>query len=157
MKNELKQELTRRLCECNNGGLVLVMYDIYFGFSDDVKAALASNERAALKKAVADVQAAIDELIGALDFKYPLAGQLYPLYSYCKRLFSTVLYSLDVSLVDEADGIMKKLRSSFETVAAGDKSAPLMDNAQKVYAGMTYGKGRLTESFINDNNRGFLA
>ena len=51
MKNELKQELTRRLCECNNGGLVLVMYDIYFGFSDDVKAALASNERAALKKA----------------------------------------------------------------------------------------------------------
>lgn len=157
MKNELKQELTRRLCECNNGGLVLVMYDIYFGFSDDVKAALALNERAALKKAVADVQAALDELIGALDFKYPLAGQLYPLYSYCKRLFSTVLYALDVSLVDEADGIMKKLRSNFETVAAGDKSAPLMDNAQKVYAGMTYGKGRLTESFINDNNRGFLA
>lgn len=37
MKNELKQELTRRLCACNNGGLVLVMYDIYFGFSDDVK------------------------------------------------------------------------------------------------------------------------
>ena len=98
MKNELKQELTRRLCECNNGGLVLVMYDIYFGFSEDVKAALASNDRAALKKAVADVQAALDELMGALDFKYPLAGQLYPLYSYCKRLFSTVLYSLDVSL-----------------------------------------------------------
>ena len=97
MKNELKQELTRRLCECNNGGLVLVMYDIYFGFSEDVKAALASNDRAALKKAVADVQAALDELIGALDFKYPLAGQLYPLYSYCKRLFYTVLYSLDVS------------------------------------------------------------
>lgn len=157
MKNELKQELTRRLCECNNGGLVLVMYDIYFGFSEDVKAALASNDRAALKKAVADVQAALDELIGALDFKYPLAGQLYPLYSYCKRLFSTVLYSLDVSVVNEADSIMKKLRISFETAAAGDKSAPLMDNAQKVYAGMTYGKGRLTESFINDNNRGFLA
>ena len=31
-----------------------------------------------------------------------------------------------------------------------------MDNAQKVYAGMTYGKGRLTESFINDDNRGDL-
>ena len=46
---------------------------------------------------------------------------------------------------------------SFEKAAADDKSAPLMDNAQKVYAGMTYGKGRLTESFINDDNRGFLA
>ena len=152
MKNELKQELTRRLCACNNGGLVLVMYDIYFGFSDDVKNALVSEDREALRKGVSDVQAALDELMGALDFKYPLAGQLYPLYSYCKRLFSTVLYSLDVSVMDEAD-----VRSSFETVAAGDKSAPLMDNAQKVYAGMTYGRGRLTESFINDDNRGFLA
>lgn len=150
MKNELKQELTRRLCACNNGGLVLVMYDIYFGFSDDVKNAFVSEDREALRKGVSDVQA-------ALDFKYPLAGQLYPLYSYCKRLFSTVLYSLDVSVVDEADVIMKKLRNSFETAAADDKSAPLMDNAQKVYAGMTYGRGRLTESFINDDNRGFLA
>ena len=131
MKNELKQELTRRLCACNNGGLVLVMYDIYFGFSDDVKNALVSEDREALRKGVSDVQAALDELMGALDFKYPLAGQLYPLYSYCKRLFSTA--------------------------AADDKSAPLMDNAQKVYAGMTYGRGRLTESFINDDNRGFLA
>ena len=48
MKNELKQELTRRLCACNNGGLVLVMYDIYFGFSDDVKNALMSEDREAL-------------------------------------------------------------------------------------------------------------
>ena len=69
MKNELKQELTRRLCACNNGGLVLVMYDIYFGFSDDVKNALMSEDREALRKGVSDVQAALDELMGALDFK----------------------------------------------------------------------------------------
>lgn len=66
---------------------MLVMYDIYFGFSDDVKTALVSEDREALRKGVSDVQAALDELMGALDFKYPLAGQLYPLYSYCKRLF----------------------------------------------------------------------
>lgn len=66
---------------------MLVMYDIYFGFSDDVKNALVSEDREALRKGVSDVQAALDELMGALDFKYPLAGQLYPLYSYCKRLF----------------------------------------------------------------------
>ena len=66
MKNELKQELTRRLCACNNGGLVLVMYDIYFGFSDDVKNALVSEDREALRKGVSDVQAALDELMGHL-------------------------------------------------------------------------------------------
>ena len=157
MKNEMKQELTRRLCECNNGGLVLVLYDIYFAFSLDVRNALGSGDSAALKKGVADVQAALDELMGALDFKYSVAGQLYPLYSYCKRLFSTALYSLEVAVVDEADGIMKKLRESFEIAAGQDKSAPLMGNAQKVYAGMTYERTDLTENFMNDENRGFLA
>lgn len=55
------------------------------------KNALVSEDREALRKGVSDVQAALDELMGALDFKYPLAGQLYPLYSYCKRpLFSSL-------------------------------------------------------------------
>ena len=49
------------------------------------KTALVSEDREALRKGVSDVQAALDELMGALDFKYLLAGQLYPLYSYCKR------------------------------------------------------------------------
>lgn len=157
MKNELKQELTRRLCECNNGGLVLVMYDIYFAYSDDVKNAFASGDRDAMKKSVADVQAALDELIGALDFKYPIAKQLFSLYSYCKRLFSTVLYTRDLTAADEADGIMQKLRDSFEIAAKQDNSGPLMGNAQKVYAGMTYGRTNLNENCINDDHRGFLA
>ena len=156
MKNELRQELTRRLCECNNGGLVLVMYDIYFAYSDDVKNALAADDRAALKKSVGDAQAALDELIGALDFKYPIAGQLYPLYSYCKRLLSTALYGKNPAAVKEADGIMLKLRHSFEVAAEQDNSAPVMENAQKVYAGMTYGRSTLNENYIDDH-RGFLA
>ena len=55
------------------------------------KNALVSEDKEALRKGVPDVQAALDELMGALDFKYPLAGQLYPLYSYCKRPFFSSL------------------------------------------------------------------
>ena len=39
MDNELKQDLTRRLSQCNRVGLILVMYDIYFAYSDDAKKA----------------------------------------------------------------------------------------------------------------------
>mgnify|MGYP000800255346 CR=1 FL=1 len=63
----------------------------------------------------------------------------------------------EIGVPYEAEDELGELSDSFETAAADDKSAPLMDNAQKVYAGMTYGRGRLTESFINDDNRGFLA
>ena len=43
------------------------------------KNALVSEDREALRKGVSDVQAALDELMGALDFKYPLAGGGRPL------------------------------------------------------------------------------
>lgn len=157
MKNELKQELTRRLSECNNGGLIIVMYDIYFAFSADVKCALNDGESDDLKKSIGDVQASLDELIGALDFSYSIASQLFSLYCYCKRLYSTALYKRAIAPVDEAESIMKKLLKSFEKVAAEDKSESLMSNTQKVYAGITYGRTQLNENCIDDNQRGFLA
>ena len=50
MDNELKQDLTRRLSQCNRGGLILVMYDIYFAYSDDAKKALEMGDDQAFKK-----------------------------------------------------------------------------------------------------------
>ena len=126
--------------------LLCMIYN--FGtFSDDVKK-MPSCQRTgeALRKGVSDVQAALDELMGHLTLSILSQDSFIHCTHTARGIFSTVLYSLDVSVVDEADVIMKKLRNSFETAAADDKSAPLMDNAQKVYAGMTYGKGRLTES-----------
>lgn len=72
MDNELKQDLTRRLSQCNRGGLILVMYDIYFAYSDDAKKALEMGDDQAFKKGIENAQAGLDELIGALDFKYPI-------------------------------------------------------------------------------------
>ncbi|OYO98714.1 flagellar protein FliS, partial [Lachnotalea glycerini] len=45
---------------------------------------------------------------------------------------------------------------AFTEVAKKDDSPVLMGNTQQVYAGLTYGKGSLTESFSNQgSNRGF--
>jgi flagellar protein FliS len=34
--------------------------------------------------------------------------------------------------------------------------APVMDNSQSVYAGLTYGRGSLNENLVGNANRGFL-
>ena len=88
MDNELKQDLTRRLSQCNRGGLILVMYDIYFAYSDDAKKALEMGDDQAFKKGIENAQAGLDELIGALDFKYPITDQLFSLYSLSFLVFS---------------------------------------------------------------------
>ena len=51
--------------------------------------------------------------------------------------------------------MLKKLRKSFEDVAAQDDSEPLMSNTQDVYAGLTYGRGSLNENVNTVPNRGF--
>ncbi len=157
MDNELKQELTRRISQANKGELILVMYDIYFAYSDDAKKALETDDRNAFKTGVRNTQESLDELIKSLDFTYDLSNQLFKLYSYCKKQLSKAIYEAKTDKILESDKIMKKLRDSFEVVAMADKSEPLMANTQKVYAGFTYGRTQLTENCMDGTHRGFFA
>ena len=54
--------------------------------------------------------------------------------------------------------IFTKLHDAYQTVSKKDDSAPLMDNIQTVYAGITYGRTDVNESFMDNNERrGFFA
>ena len=156
MKNELKQDFTRRLSQCNSGQMIVIIYDIFFAYQEDAREAWNQKNHEEYKTAIRKAQSTLDELIGALDFKYPIAGNLYQLYSYCKNELAKALYEFRLERVDGVDSIMSRLYTSFVEAAKQDQTGPLMKNAQQVYAGMTYGKSDLTENLLNDSHRGFL-
>lgn len=156
MNSELKQDFTRRLSQCNQGGMIVIVYDIFFAYMDDAKNAWEKNDRESLKTGIRNAQRTLDELMQALDLSYELARTLHPLYAYCKEQLAKTLYENRLERFEEAESIMKKLYSSFVKVAELDTSEPIMSNTQQVYAGMTYGKGSLNENLVNDNNRGFF-
>lgn len=156
MTNEMIQNFTRRLSQCNRGEMIIIIYDIYFAYGQDIRDAHAAGDREAFKKAVHKAQDTLQELIGALDFSYDLSNQLYQLYVFCKNELAKALYENSLEHVDEADKIMKQLYDSFVVAAKEDVSEPLMSNTQQVYAGMTYGREELNESCMDDDNRGFL-
>lgn len=156
MNSELKQDFTRRLSQCNQGGMIVIVYDIFFAYMDDAKNAWEKNDRESFKTGIRNAQRTLDELMQALDLSYELARTLHPLYAYCKEQLAKTLYENRLDRFEEAESIMKKLYSSFVKVAELDTSEPIMSNTQQVYAGMTYGKDSLNENLINDNNRGFF-
>ena len=86
MNNELKQDFTRRLSQCNQGGMIVIIYDIFFAYADDARNAWEKNEREAFKTAIRNMQRTLDELMQALDLSYAIARTLYPLYAYFKEL-----------------------------------------------------------------------
>lgn len=157
MNREIKQDFTRRLSQCNKGEMIIIMYDIFFAYSNDAKLAIDSQDRTELKMSIQKASKTLDELIGALDFHYEISKQLYTIYLYCKNELAKAIYENKKDKIAEAEGLMKSLYASFEEAARQDDSKPLMTNTQQVYAGMTYGRGQLNENYTNNNHRGFFA
>jgi flagellar protein FliS len=156
MEDSLKKEFTRRLSQCNKGEMIVIMYDIVFAYMDEAKQAHKADSYEEYKLAVKKSQGAIDTLIGALDFKYPIAKDLHKLYIYAKNCLAKAIYQNRADGIEEAEKILKRLYTSFCEVAKSDTSGPLMQNTQPVYAGMTYGKTSLNENYLEDNHRGFF-
>ena len=158
MDREQIQAFTRRLSQCNRGEMIIILYDILFVYMKDAKKALETEDRDAYKQALRKAQETLQELIGALDFQYEIAKNLYALYVFCRNELAKAMYEGKVQRIEEAEKILRRLYAAFTEAAKQDTSEPLMRNAQQVYAGMTYGKRQLTENYMEmDVHRGFLA
>ena len=148
MKNELKQDFTRRLSQCNAGEMIVIIYDILFAYLDDVKEAHEEDSHEQMK--------VLDELSHSLNFAYPLSKNLHSLYVFCKNQLARTMYENRLDGLMEAEKILRRLYGSFVEVARQDTSEPLMRNTQQVYAGMTYGRASLNENYMDDDQRGFF-
>jgi flagellar protein FliS len=137
--------------------MVVIIYDIFFTYTGEAKTAYAAGEHEQMKTAVRSAQRVLDELIHSLDFSYGLSGNLFSLYVFCKRQLARSMYENRLDGIEEAEKILRRLQSSFKEAARQDTSPAIMQNTQQVYAGMTYARGVLNESYIDPNNqRGFL-
>lgn len=158
MTREKIQEFTRRLSQCNRGGMILIIYEILFTYMEDAEAALEQKDRDEYKRSLRRAQDALTELIGALDFSYDIAKNLYSLYVYSRTELAKAMYEGKATRIVATKKILKPLYVAFTKAAEQDTSGPLMSNTQQIYAGMTYGKNNLTENYMEiDTHRGFFA
>lgn len=97
----------------------------------------------------------INELNHSLDLQYEVGVELMQIYMYVKKALLRASVSKDCRELTRCVNMLEKLKNAFETVSKEDKRGPLMQNTQQVYAGLTYGKGQLNESFGLESNRGF--
>lgn len=158
MDAEKKQEFTRRISQSNRSELVVIQYEILDTYLADAQTAHEEGDYEAFAGAVRKADRVLAELSGVLNFKYELSGQLYALYNFARRsLMSSIIRNNCEGILD-AKRALAPLWEAFRQIAAQDTSEPLMRNAQQIYAGITYGKENLRESFQEpDTSRGFFA
>lgn len=159
MTQEQIQTYTLRVSQASPCELVVIMYDIIL---DDVKNAKAAKETGKEKQYQADLTHAVkfvNELMSALDFSEPISLRLMSLYIYVNKMLAKARVSGKPDSLSDVEMVIEKLRAAFDGIKDQDTSGPVMQNVQQVYAGLTYGKGKLNESYLNpqDFNRGFNA
>lgn len=175
MKKERIQEFAARVTQGSKTDLIVIMYDIILediaearrimdAEAEAVKAErktvlYGTKIREEYKKELLHAARFVSELMAALDFRYRLSYELRNLYIYAHKCLTEAAFSGEMKKLSDVEDMMTGLKTAFAKVAEEDTSGPVMQNSQKLTAGLTYGKGRLNEICVdpNDAKRGFLA
>ena len=156
MDKEKKQEFTLRISQANKTQLVVILYDMVLTYLKDSLNAFEKKNIEEYKKNIQNAKDCIDELINSLDFNYQPAQVLRGLYFFYKRELTTAAVQQKKESVISVMKMVQELREAYEEVSRQDTSAPVMENAQTVYAGLTYGKNSLNVNLSDQGtNRGF--
>ncbi len=159
MKKEAISAFTARVTQASRSELVVILYEMILTEIEEARDAYAADNMPNFDKELKRAQKYVNELIVALDYHYAISYDLLSLYLYVNKCIITAIMKQNPTSLDSAQSVLKKLLVGFEGVSKTDTSGPMMRNTQQVYAGLTYGKGTLNETYIdpNNRNRGFIA
>ncbi len=159
MTKEQVSTYTMRISQANVSALAVIIYDMVLDYMDEGMEYYEKKDTVHFEGAMQKAQAALQELMAMSKVDSQVACDVMSLYLFIdKQLLMSIVKQEPVHL-SECRGYLERLRASFIEISKTDTDAPLMEHTQQVYAGLTYGKGRLNESFdpIADRNRGFQA
>lgn len=147
-----------QVANATRGQLLKITYDLLLESLDNVKKYGKEKSEKEFGAEVGRSRQILQELIDTLDFKQEIAQDLLRIYVYINGLLIKSLMVYDETLIDESKMLINQLLEGWNGAIANDpKILKVMNNAQQLYAGLTYGKNDLNESVLDDENRGFKA
>lgn len=156
MTNEQIKEYTLRITGANASGLTVIIYELLEDCFAEAKKAYRAGQMEDYTHILKKAERYIGELLHGLNYEDVMAGEVAARYGKAQRALIAARVDRKQDGLESAHAILAELKPLFERLAAADKSTPIMDNTQKVYAGLTYGKNSLNEMAIDPNsNRGY--
>lgn len=158
MKKEAIQTFANRITQASKSELIVILYEMVLEEIAEAKEAYELKDLLTFDKELKRAHKYINELIVALDFKYQISYDLLSLYLFANKSIITAIMKRTPDSLEGVQGVITRLLTGFEGVSKADTSGPMMRNTQQLYAGLTYGKGTLNETYIDPNSRsrGFM-
>lgn len=153
MQKEKLQSFATRVTQANRSELVVIIYEAVIASIDEGKKYLEEQNVPEARREIQRARGLVEELMCSLDMKYNISHYLRQLYIYATGELCQGIALRQPERFDHALNIFQKLLPSFQEVAKQDSSAPVMENTQQIYAGLTYGRGSLNETVAMDMDR----
>lgn len=158
MTDEKKQDFTRRISNANKTEMIVILYEMVLSYTEDAKKALEDAEKEEFQKAIQRAKACLIELQNSLNHESDIAMNYFEIYLFLRRELSKAAVCSNKTALDNVSDIVAEMQKTYIKLSQADISRPVMENAQAVYAGLTYGKNSLNESLADqDIDRGFRA
>lgn len=155
MTKEETSSFSYRIMQASPTELIIILYEMLEVYLKDAilycKEGKIQEFRTSLKRG----QGVINELNHSLDLQYVISLNFMQIYLFINRTMLKASVSQKTEDLERCTDMINKLKNAFEQVKSEDRRGPVMKNTQQVYAGLTYGKGTLNESFGLESNRGF--
>jgi flagellar protein FliS len=155
MPEKLK-EYAVRVTSATPLGLTVLTFELIADCAAAAKDALTREEPELFRKYAEKARSALLQLMNALDFEEPLSAQLLRVYIYVDSCLSSAYFGKRADKLDEAGKLVRILLESFRSLPDGGE-APAMENAERIFAGLTYKNGKLGEYVDSGENRGYQA
>lgn len=156
MTKELKQEYTLKITQANKTQLITILYEMILIYIEDAKSVYDKDDRMMFRESIRKARGCVYELLESLNFEYELAMNFLQLYLYINRELARADVRYITEPLTNIEKVIKGLHGAYEQLGDMDASGPVMENAQTVYAGLTYGKNSLNENLADQGaNRGF--
>lgn len=158
MNNTVMKDFQNKIVNAGKGDLLMITYDLLFVSLQDAIEAIDNNEDGQFNQSMIRAHRLLRELSDNLDFKYEISRDLMSIYIYINKELIDASLHLDKEPLERSVSVLKLLSDGFEQAGESDDKRPLVGNGQKLYAGLTYGKGTLNETVYGENSsRGFKA
>lgn len=158
MTDEKKQEFTLRITQANKSQLVVILYELFFCYLEEAEAAIECGKKEEFGTLLLKTHDCLNELIGSLNMDQPLSQSILQVYLFVSHQIGLANGKKSKEPLFDVKRLMDKLYKTYKEDSKCDTSEPVMKQTQTVYAGLTYGKNDLNESYQDPQaNRGFWA
>lgn len=158
MKEESKKAYVARVAQANPSQLISLIYEMMEECLTDTEEAIKQGNIGDYQKNMVQFRGFINELMGSLNYEYPISFDLRKIYVWMDKIAVEVLIQKENQKLTHLKDLVAKLKTGFDQVALQDERPAVMEHTQTIYAGLTYGKASLNETMeLGNENRGFRA